>query len=305
MERIPVVADDGVALHAAACGRDDGPALLFLHEFGGDHRSWDAQIAHFARDYRCIVTAARGYPPSDVPDDDAAYGQARANRDALCVLDAAGVARTHVIGLSMGGYTALQLALHHPERCHGVIAAGAGSGALRDTRDAYLAETRATAAQLEGAHRIAAEQIGRGGTRIQLFDKDPLGWAQFVAYLKEHPPRGAARTLRQVQALRPSLYDLEDGLRAVEVPLLLMVGDEDEPCLDVNLWLKRLMPSAQLAILPGSGHAVSLEEPALFNTLASRFLTQVERGTWRPRNPLAKVGTATSLLQIDPEAAAT
>ena len=91
--------------------------------------------------------------------------------------------------------------------------------------------------------------------------------------------------LRRVQAARPSLYDLEVQLNTVTAPLLLMVGDEDEPCLDVNLWMKRLMPTAQLVVLPGSGHAINLEEPALFNQLVERFLNTIERGAWRPRDP--------------------
>jgi pimeloyl-ACP methyl ester carboxylesterase len=90
-----------------------------------------------------------------------------------------------------------------------------------------------------------------------------------------------------VQAGRASLYDLEGELAAIKVPVLLLVGDEDEPCLDVNLWMKRLMPTARLGLLPGSGHAINLEEPELFNLLVERFVTDVERGSWRPRDPRA------------------
>ena len=77
--------------------------------------------------------------------------------------------------------------------------------------------------------------------------------------------------------------------------MLLLVGDEDEPCLDVNLWMKRLMPAARLALLPGAGHAINLEEPALFNQLIEQFIVEVERGTWRPRDARALVGVTTSL----------
>ena len=102
----------------------------------------------------------------------------------------------------------------------------------------------------------------------------------------------SAKTLRTVQAGRGSLYDLEADLRGIKAPVLLLVGDEDEPCLDVNLWMKRLMPNAQLGLLPGSGHCINLEEPALFNQLAERFLVEVERGSWRPRDPRALPGAA-------------
>jgi pimeloyl-ACP methyl ester carboxylesterase len=111
-----------------------------------------------------------------------------------------------------------------------------------------------------------------------------------VRNLAEHSPHTAAKTLRRVQAGRPSLYDLEVELKRIAAPVLLMVGDEDEPCLDVNLWMKRLMPNARLAFLPGSGHAINLEEPALFNQLIEQFLADVERGSWRPRDARATPG---------------
>ena len=105
----------------------------------------------------------------------------------------------------------------------------------------------------------------------------------------------AAKTLRQVQALRPSLYELEAELKAITCPVLLMVGDEDEPCLDVNLWMKRLMPVSDLVVLPGSGHAINLEEPLLFNLLVEQFLAKVDGGRWRRRDPTAVPGSLTSL----------
>jgi proline iminopeptidase len=80
----------------------------------------------------------------------------------------------------------------------------------------------------------------------------------------------------------------EAALKAVTTPVLLIVGDEDEPCLDVNLYMKRLMPAAQLAMLPGSGHVLNYEEPALLNQLIERFVSAVDHGAWRPRDPRAQ-----------------
>ena len=299
-----------MAQRAERCAADDGVRQMDGHlvahgprEFGGDHRSWSDQVRHFSRAYRCVTISARGYPPSDVPADDDAYGQDIANRDVVAVLDAAGIGRAHVVGLSMGAYTALQLALHFPGRVNAVIAAGAGSGALKATRAGFIAEALATAAQMERALRIGAEQMGGGPTRVQLQNKDPLGWAEMVARIAEHPPAGSARVLRNVQARRPSLYDLDAALAAVEAPVLLIVGDEDEPCLDVNLHMKRIMPTAQLAVLPGSGHVVNYEEPALFAQLVERFLAAVDRGSWRPRDArAAPTASGTAAVTVNGEA---
>ncbi len=109
-----IVTDDGVTLHAEETGR--GEPLLFVHEFAGDHRSWEPQVRFFSAAYHCLTYAARGYPPSDVPTDPAAYSQERAVADAIAVLDGLAIDQAHVVGLSMGGFTALHLVLGHPER---------------------------------------------------------------------------------------------------------------------------------------------------------------------------------------------
>jgi pimeloyl-ACP methyl ester carboxylesterase len=106
-----------------------------------------------------------------------------------------------------------------------------------------------------------------------------------VEHLGEHSAHAAAKTLRRVQAGRAALEDMAGALAGIDLPVLLLVGDEDEPCLDVNLWMKRRMPSARLAMLPGCGHVLNIEEPALFNSLVEQFIGEVERGTWQPRDP--------------------
>jgi len=290
---MPYAPSEGARIYYEETGR--GTPLLFIHEYAGDHRSWEEQMRHFGRGWRGIAWSARGYPPSDCPADETLYGQPFFERDAIAVLDAAKVEQAHIVGLSMGGYTALMLAARHPGRVLSCTAAGAGSGALKSTRSQFLEECRTRASDFERAGKIDAEAMSLGPTRVQLQNKDPIGWRRSVAHLGEHPAAAAAKTLRTVQAGRPSLYDLEAELKGIKAPVLLLVGDEDEPCLDVNLWMKRLMPTARLAMLPGSGHAINYEEPALFNQLTEQFLVEVERGSWRPRDARARVGATTSL----------
>src|SRR2546423_2109727 len=135
--------DDGVSLHVEATG--SGFPLLFVHEFAGDHRSWEPQVRHFARRYRCITYAARGYPPSDVPSDPERYSQARAVADAVAVLDHLSVQRAHVVGLSMGGFCTLHLGLRHPGRALSLVVAGCGYGAQPEREKSFRAESEATA----------------------------------------------------------------------------------------------------------------------------------------------------------------
>jgi len=129
--------------------------------------------------------------------------------------------------------------------------------------------------------KVAAETYARGPTRVQFQNKDPRGWAESTAWLSEHSAVGSALTLRGVQMRRPSLYDLSQQLQSLAVPTLLVTGDTDEPCLEPDLMLKRTIPSAALAVMPRTGHACNLEEPALFNQIVEDFISIVEAGRWK------------------------
>jgi pimeloyl-ACP methyl ester carboxylesterase len=242
---VTVTASDGVALHVEATG--SGSPILFVHEFAGDHRSWEPQIRRFSAGHTCIAYAARGYPPSQVPADPARYSQERAVADAVDVLDALGVAQAHVVGLSMGGFTALHLALHHPHRVRSAVVSGVGYGSQPERQAAFRAESIAIADAFEsqGSARVA-QRYALGPARVQFQNKNPRGWAEFAQALGEHSAQGAALTMRGVQASRPSLYAMTDRLAALTIPVLLLVGDEDEGCLEPALMLKRTMAAAGL-----------------------------------------------------------
>ena len=286
--------EGGVGLYYEEAGQ--GRPVLFIHEFAGDHRSWEPQLRGLARRHRCVTYAARGYPPSDVPTDPAAYSQELAVADALAVLDHLGIERAHVVGLSMGAFCALHLGLRHPGRTASLVVAGCGYGAHPDARASFRAESKAVAEafQEQGAAGIAPT-YGAGPARVQFQNKDRRGWEEFVRLLSEHSATGSALTMLGVQRERPSLYDLTGELEALEVPTLLMVGDEDLGCLETNLMLKRVMPSAGLAVLPRSGHTLNLEEPAAFNRLVADFVATVEAGRWSSRDPRSISQTLTGI----------
>ena len=280
---MPKIDRDGIAIHYEETG--SGHPVLFLHEFAGDHESWRGQAGALARHYRCITMAARGYPPSDAPENPDLYGQEVSENDAFALLDHLGCDRAHVVGLSMGAYTALKLALRAPARIAAVVAASGGSGSGASGREDFLTEAKGLAAGILKAGAIPAEAMWRGPTRLQLFDKDPLAWSAEVKRMAARPAHAAAYTLEKVQAGRASLRDIEADLARLATPVLLIAGDEDGACLEINVWLKSIMPSARLAVLPGSGHALNLEEPDAFNRLMRGFLAEVDAGYWRPRDP--------------------
>lgn len=279
-----ITTDDGVKLYYEEAG--DGTPMLFVHEFAGDHRSFEPQMRHFARRYRCIAFNARGYPPSDVPEAIASYSQDRARDDILAVLEGLSIERAHIVGISMGSLATLHFGLHYADRALSLVLGGCGYGAPLSQQEQFRSEAESFAASIEakGMQNVAAE-YGSGPSRVQFENKDPRGYAEFVAMLAEHSSLGSVNTLRGVQMKRPSVYELEESLAALKVPALIMAGDEDDPCLDASLYLKRTIPAAGLTLLPKTGHALNLEEPDLFNRLVDDFVHQVDAGRWSLRDP--------------------
>ena len=243
-------------------------------------------MREFGKRYRCIAYSARGYPPSDVPDDESSYSYLHVMRDAIAVLDHLKIERAHFIGLSMGGYTSLQAALNHPGRVRSLVLAGTGAGSERwYTADFHKhSQALGDTFEREGPARVA-ETYGMGPSRIPFLLKDPRGFAEFTARLAAHDARGSAFTSRGFQGARPSLYDFEDAIRQLTVPALIVVGDEDDRCIEPALFLKDAIAASGLVMLPKTGHVVHLEEPDLFNQLVADFLARVEGGSWAPRDP--------------------
>jgi pimeloyl-ACP methyl ester carboxylesterase len=277
-----ITTDDGVKLYYEETGR--GTPIVFAHEFAGDIRSWEPQIRHFSRRYRCIAYNARGYPPSDVPPDTDRYSQQRVREDLRCVLDGLGIERAHIVGLSMGAFATLHFGMAYSPRALSLVVAGCGYGAHPDQRAQFQEQARALAKTMleEGMGTIAAT-YGHGPARLQLRDKDPRGFADFIRYFSERSAQGSANTMLGYQARRPSLYDLTAEMARVTAPLLIIAGDEDDATLEPSVLMKRTIRTAALAVLPKSGHVLNLEEPALFNRLVEDFFHQVEAGRWTAR----------------------
>jgi pimeloyl-ACP methyl ester carboxylesterase len=278
--------DDKVKLHYEEAGT--GTPIIFVHEFAGDCRSWEAQMRHFGRRYRCIAFNARGYTPSDVPDDVNMYSQERARDDIRAVLDALKIEQAHIVGLSMGGFAALHFGFTYPERVLSLVVGGCGYGAQADKRAQFAAETEAAAKRFEeiGMSK-AALGYASAPSRVQFQNKDPRGWKEFADQLATNSTKGSALTMRGVQSRRPSLFDLVEKMKTITAPTLIITGDEDWPCLEPAILMKRTIMSAGLVVLPNSGHTVNLEEPVAFNNHVADFLHAVEAGRWAVRDPRA------------------
>jgi len=285
-----VTTDDGVRLYYEEAG--SGYPIVFVHEFAGDYRSYETQLRFFSRRYRCIAFNARGYPPSDVPEDRQRYSRERARDDIRDVLDGLGLAKAHIVGISMGGFAVLHFGFAYPNRASALVVAGCGYGAQPDKRQQFQEETARTAAQIsqKGMAEVA-KTYGAGPTRVQYLNKDPRGYAEFLEQLAEHSTQGAANTMRGVQGRRPSLWELTDQMTRIEVPTLIATGDEDDPCLEPGILMKRAIATAALVVFPNTGHALNIEEPDLFNRTLADFFHQIETERWPRRDPRSVTGS--------------
>jgi pimeloyl-ACP methyl ester carboxylesterase len=281
---MPYADSKGVQLYYEEAGT--GFPIVFVHEFAGDLRSWEGQMRYFSRRYRCIAFNARGYLPSDVPAAVSQYSQAIATDDIANVMRSLGIRKAHIIGCSMGGYATLHFGLRYAGMARSLTVIGAGYGSDPDKRAQFLRDTEVMARrfdQLGTPEAITTYQIGPA--RVQLQNKDPRGFDALCEEFAGHSALGSANTLRGVQARRPTIYNLARGLARMKVPTHIISGDEDTQCLEPGVFIKRTCPAARLTVVPATGHAVNIEEPDLFNRITDEFLSLVDAGRWRPRDP--------------------
>jgi pimeloyl-ACP methyl ester carboxylesterase len=277
---------DGIRLYCEEAGT--GVPVVFVHEYAADHRTWEPQMRHFSRSHRCVTYSQRGYPPSDVPDDPDKYLQDAFRDDVIAVMDGLNIDKAHIVGHSMGAATALHVGIRYPQRCISVTAAGCGYGSSADP--AKVEEARAASRETgrmfaEKTMEESARIYGDGVVRQAHKNKDPRGHAHFVKMLSEHSPLGHSLTMLNLQAKRLSLWEMEADLKKFRPPLLIVVGDEDDWCVDGSIYLRRTVPTAGLAVIPRTGHTLTSEEPDKFNAALAELFADAERGRWLAHKP--------------------
>ena len=256
-----------------------GFPLVWSHEFGGDHRSWEPQVRYFSRRYRVITYNHRGYPPSSVPKGAASYSQDILVEDLHRLFRRLGITQAHLGGCSMGANVARDFALAHTGLVRSLIMVGAGAGSVH--RSEFLTGQAAMADGLEREGMAARlRSFDNLSTRATFKVKDPRGFAEFMRQAGEHDAQACAHMAREVMSKRRTVPELEAPLRALRVPTLIAVGDQDAPCVEPSMMMRALIPHAGLVVFPACGHTPNIEEPGLFNLHVAEFLAAVEGGSW-------------------------
>jgi len=277
---MPHATINGIKIYYEVHG--EGFPIVWCHEFAGDYRSWSRQVEFFQRHYRVITYNARGYEPSEVPTDGSLYSQEQDIEDLRGLLQHLGIGRAHIGGFSMGASVALNFGLAYPSIARSLVLAGIGTGSTDPAL--FRSRIQEFARRLETEGMSSMSDYPRGPERVQLLRKDAKGWEEFADHFLHQSSTGLALTLRGVLGRRPSIFELEAKLRSLDVPVLIMVGDEDDPCIEASVFLKRCISASGLVVFPQTGHTINLEEPELFNQWIMTFLKKIEGGEWAKRD---------------------
>jgi pimeloyl-ACP methyl ester carboxylesterase len=248
---------EGVALHYEVHGEGDATPLLLSHGFGSSSAMWGPNLGSLARGRRVATWDLRGHGDSDAPDDPAAYSHDASVADMAAVLDAAGMPRAVLVGMSLGGYLSQRFRLAHPERVAALVLVDTGPGYRRDDeRAGWNAFCERTAADLE-ARGLAAQRAG----------------SEVALARHRHGAQGLAHAARGIMAQDDAA--VIEALEAIDVPTLVVVGSEDEQFLRAASYMAARIPGARQVVIDGAGHAANVDNPADFDRDVTEFLEEL------------------------------
>lgn len=247
----------GVRIHYESHG--SGPAVLLSHGYGASSRMWEAQVEALKDRYHVITWDMRGHGQTDSPEDPDEYSPEHTVADMAAILEAEGVARAVIGGLSLGGVMSLEFHRAHPARTAALMLFDTGPGFRRDdARDEWNARARARAADLEA----------RGLAALRRGDE---------THAREHrSAEGLARAARGMLTQRDDR--LIRSLPTIAVPTLVLVGAEDKPFLAATDYMAAKIAGARKVVIADAGHAANLHQPLRFNQAMVAFLEDLPRG---------------------------
>jgi len=237
--------------------------ILFLHGVGSDKSIWAPQLAHFGKTRRAVAIDYPGYVESEYREGATRDDFANA---ALAALDAFGIERAHVCGLSLGGVVAI--AMHHaaPDRCASLIIAD--SFAVHPEGQAIYDRS------VTASSAMTMRELAEARTDVLLGSAaTPTLRAEVVETMASIDP-----VAFRLGAAAVWLADQRERVSEITVPTLILVGQEDSvtpPALSEEL--ERMIPGSRLEVIPAAGHLTNAEQPQRFNSAVESFLSELDK----------------------------
>ena len=254
---MPYLDRDGVRIYYEVAGQ--GPAILLTHGFAASSKMFAQTVPPLAADHTVITWDMRGDGRTDYPEDPARYSVPLVMGDMAALLDAAGADRGVILGHSVGGYLALEFYLAHPERVEALVLEDTGPGYRKD-------EGRQGWNDMAEAYAVDLEEKDLDG----LHDSEELD------------PSVHRSATGLVKAARGILkqYDARviASLESIAVPVLIVVGEQDENFVNPSKYMAAKIPGARLEIIAGAGHSPNMAQPEAFDAAFRSFLSGLPRG---------------------------
>ena len=241
-----------------------GTPLLLIHGLGSSARDWEKQVPYFSKGYRVITFDVRGHGQTDKPKGP--YSVKLFAEDTAEFMKTIGVESAHVVGISMGGMIAFQLAVTAPERIKSLVIANTGSELIvRSFRDFLQVMQRKLIVRVLGMRKMG-EVLSK-----RLFPDPGFEDIQkiFVERWAENDPRAYRDSMQGLLG-----WSVTEQLSSIECPTLILSADHDYTSVEVKESIVAKMPNAKLVVIPNSRHAVPVERPEEFNRIVGEFLAK-------------------------------
>jgi len=265
---MPHLAVNGTRLYYDDTG--EGPPLLLVHGLGSSTRDWYEQVEAFAADYRVLRVDLRGHGRSARPEGP--YHMAEFGRDVAVLLQRLDAAPAHVVGLSMGGMVALQLAADAPRLVRSLVVVNSTADTrLHTWADVWFYLSRRVAVQVLGMRRVG-HLIAR---RLFVEPEQEDLRREFVRRWAENDRQGYLWSVDAIMG-----WSVRDRLPSITTPTLLVSSGHDYTPVSEKNRIAAAMPCADLAVVEDARHALPVERPAAFNAILDDFLARVAAGTF-------------------------
>jgi 3-oxoadipate enol-lactonase len=252
-----------VEVHAVVSGRADGPVVVLSNSLGSTHRMWDAQLAELEQHFRVVRYDTRGHGGSPVPEGP--YGIDDLADDLVALLDRLGIAKAHLVGLSLGGMTVMRVAIRNPERVHRL--ALLCTGAQLPPASAWT--DRAATVRAQGSEAVAAAVVQRWFTPAYL-EANPDARSAHEQMVAATPAEGYAGCCEAIAEL-----DLREQLSVITAPTLAIAGVDDPATPPAKLEeIVAEIPGARLLTVPQAAHLANAEQPATITPALIEHLEQ-------------------------------
>ena len=252
---------NGISINYQVDGPEGAPWIVLSNSLATSTAMWDEQAAALKSRFRVLRYDQRGHGGTEVPAGRYAFDTLL--EDALGLLDALGIAKTHFAGLSMGGATALGLAERHPDRLDRIIVCDSPCQSTPQSSQQW--EERIAVAQKQGIDALVEPTVGRWFPPETLA-KNPPHLDKVRAMFRATPVNGFIGCAAALAA-----HDYASAIASVKRPVLFLVGEKDAPAPAMRK-LHEKLPGSRYVELPGAGHISNMDRPAEFNRALQDFL---------------------------------